>query len=45
MKLSQHELMIYTNDDYRLNVLGMTRAFDLIQEPTAEEILEEMKNE
>jgi len=43
MKLTMHELMIYTNDDYRENVLKCSAGYNSIKQFfTAQEILEEL---
>jgi len=45
MKLTLHELKVYTNDDYRENVLKSTAGRELVKQFfTSEEILEELEN-
>jgi len=42
MKMNQHELMIYTNDDYRENVLKCSAGWNSIKQFfTAQELLDE----
>lgn len=37
MKLDQHELMIYMNDDYRKNIMSFKTAQELIDEAEDED--------
>lgn len=43
MKLTQHELILYVDDDYRENVLKSYNGSDKIKELTAQELLEDIE--